>query len=165
MYDLKARSAGDGRRPGSGGLMVPNGPMMGQGGEQGGMLVNGVNGHLPPHHAMGNGLMSGHMGGGGGPMGSGMPLMGGMPLGMQGGGGGPLGSAAMMGNGYMANGGGMGGIPPMGMMGVEGGAGDVMQLGGIPPGPLPQVPMPMANGALYTSLTHSTPPTSSRLAG
>jgi hypothetical protein len=39
----------------------------------------------------------------------------------------------------------MGGMP-MGMINMEG-VGDVMPLGGIPPGPLPQVPMPMANGA------------------
>jgi len=148
-------SAGEGRRPGSGSLMMPMTTlsMMGQGSDQG-MLGNG--GPMPPHHPMGNGLMNGHMGSGamgGGPLGC-MPmgsgsmgnLMGSMPMGGGMLGGGPLGSAPMMGNGYMANGG-MGGLP-MGMMNVDGGADGMSMgnMGGIPSGPMPQVPMPMANG-------------------
>ena len=164
--------AGDGRRPGSGGMMppMPNGsPMMGHGGDPGPMMPmnNGVNGMATPHHAMGNGMMNGHLGGMNmnngpgmsGPMGS----MGSMPMmgnGMQGGGGGglPMGSAPMMGNGFVPNGGGMGGMPPMGMMGMEGGGRDVMPLGGIAPGSMQPGPLPMANGAHCNILEPSLPP-------
>jgi hypothetical protein len=159
-------NAGEGRRPGSGNLMMPmtSLSMMSQGTEQG-MAGNG--GAIPPQHPMGNGLMNGHLGGGGmggaplgsAPMGSGpmgnlmssMPMAGGGMLG-----GGPLGTSPMMGNGYMGGGGqGMGALP-MGMMGMDNG-GDGIPMGGLSAGSMPQVPMPMANGgpAPFTASTCS----------